>query len=142
MVSQFLSKTCSPWETYKYPSTTNLNVEKHQVQVSFTSSAQDVLSHQFLDSSPTVDNLFLAKTSFITFVIIYKWRFWTLSPTNVQNFTFDTVFFFFPHPVTEPGNIHINCVRIYIQYSYHSTIYKPAEITNINSRKLARFIIS
>ena len=84
-------------------------MEKHQVQVSFTSSAQDVLSHQFLDSSPTVDNLFLAKTSFITFVIIYKWRFWTFGPTNFPNFTFDAVFFFFPYPATELGNIQINC---------------------------------
>ena len=52
MVSQFLSKTYNSWETCKYPSTTDIpNVEKHQVQVSFTSTAQDVLTHQFQDSN-------------------------------------------------------------------------------------------
>ena len=53
LLSQCLSKTHNPWETCNYPSTTNLsNVEKHQVQASFTSTAQDVLTftYQFQDS--------------------------------------------------------------------------------------------
>ena len=48
LVSQLLSKTYNPWETCKYPSITDLsNVEKHQVQVSFTSTALNVHTHQF-----------------------------------------------------------------------------------------------
>ena len=52
LVSQFLSKTYNPRETCKYQSITDLlNVEKHQVQVSFTSTAQDVLTHQIQESN-------------------------------------------------------------------------------------------
>ena len=60
--------------------------------------------------SPTVDNLLLAKTPVITFVIIFEWRFRHLVlqifkiPRLVQCSSF-------PHPA---GNMHINCVKIYI----------------------------
>ena len=59
LVSQCLSKTYNPWETCKYPSTTDLpNLEKHQVQVSFTSTAKMFVHIYF--KSQTVDNLLLA----------------------------------------------------------------------------------
>ena len=63
-----------PWETCKQPSTMDLamwrsNKYKYHLQVLH----KMILNISF--KSPTVDNLLLAKTPLITFVIIYKWRF-------------------------------------------------------------------
>ena len=58
--------------------------------------------------TPTVDNLLLAKTPFITaFVIIFKWKFyhWVLQIFYIPRLV--ECSFFFPHPATELGNIHI-----------------------------------
>ena len=52
LVSQFLSKTYNTWEMCKYSSTRDFpNGEKHQVQESLTSTAQDVFTHQFQESN-------------------------------------------------------------------------------------------
>ena len=51
LASQFLGKTYNPWQTNKCPSTRDLpNVEKHQVQLLFTSTAPD-FTHQFQESN-------------------------------------------------------------------------------------------
>ena len=58
-----------------YPLTTDLpNVEKHQVHKYNLQELPKMFLHISF-KTPTVNNLLLAKTPFITFVIIYKWRF-------------------------------------------------------------------
>ena len=109
------------------------------ILVSFTSTSYMFLHISF--KSPTVDNLLLAKTPLFTFVIMSTWRFWhwVLQIFKIPRLV--QCSFFFPHPATELGNIHINCCRsifsIVISHR-HSTIRKPAEISNIKFQKTSK----
>ena len=93
LVNTHQPRTFQMWRSIKY---------KYHLQV---------LPKMFLlINSSTVDNLLLAKTSFITFVIIYKWRVWHSVLRIFKIPRLVQCSFFFPHHATELGKININLI--------------------------------
>ena len=96
LVSQFLSKTYNPWESCKYPSSTDIpNVEKQQVQVSF-----DIYKYSPKCSYTSVSRLQLLIIYSWPKVLLSHWSLFISGDSDIgsykffQNSTFGVVFFF------------------------------------------------